>query len=135
MTGAPWREELHLATAGLVYSSEGDHPFELFALDEPRFAATPDGTAFAALVDAPADSPIDETTLAAFLARHTDATDPFDVETQRIRPRYEALQRLIEGRLRHVRVFRIGAIRVRCYVVGLDPEGRLSGLATTAIET
>src|SRR4051812_44824617 len=97
---ASQREALRLAIDGLVYSSEGDYPFEIFESDAPRRSAMPDRAAFATLVDAPRGVPIGETTLGAFMARHTVASDPFDVETQRVRPRYEALQRLIERRLR-----------------------------------
>lgn len=73
-------------------------------------------------------------TLEAFFARHTTTTDPYDQEAQRIRPRYEALAALLAGRLRDIRVYRIGKIEVSCYVAGIA-AGYLAGLKTIAIET
>lgn len=70
-----------------------------------------------------------------FFARHTTTSDPYDGETQRIRPKYEALVRLLSRRLRDVKAYRIGTIEIACYVAGLDAEGNLAGLKTVAIET
>ena len=70
-----------------------------------------------------------------FFARHTTTSDPYDGETQRIRPRYEELVRLLSRRLRDVKAYRIGRIEVACYVAGLDASGNLAGLKTVAIET
>jgi hypothetical protein len=70
-----------------------------------------------------------------FFARHTTTSDPYDGETQRIRPKYEELVRLLSRRLRDVKVYRIGRIEIACYVAGLDAEGNLAGLKTVAIET
>jgi nuclease A inhibitor-like protein len=70
-----------------------------------------------------------------FFARHTSTSDPYDGETQRIRPKYEELVRLLSRRLRDVKAYRIGRIEIDCYVAGLDAEGNLAGLRTVAIET
>lgn len=73
--------------------------------------------------------------LESFFGRHTTTSDPYDVEAQRIRPRYESLVRLLSRRLRDVKVYRIGKIEIACYIAGLDNHGNLAGLRTTAVET
>ena len=70
-----------------------------------------------------------------FFARHTTTSDPYDSESQHIRPRYEELVRVLSRYLRDVKVYRIGRIEIACYVVGLDGDGNLAGLKTVAIET
>lgn len=70
-----------------------------------------------------------------FFARHTTTSDPYDGETQRIRPRYEELARLLSRRLRDAKAYRIGRIEIACYVIGLDASGNLAGLKTVAVET
>jgi hypothetical protein len=95
----------------------------------------PDAAEFAELVSAPANSRIEIRSLADFFARHTTTADPFDVEAQKIRPRYEQLIGTLGRRLRGVQVYRLGNVEVTCYITGFDGEGNLSGLRTIAIET
>lgn len=95
----------------------------------------PDAAEFAQLVSAPPNSRIEIRSLADFFARHTVTADPYDVEAQKIRPRYEQLIGTIQRRLRDVQVYRLGNIEVTCYVTGFDADGNLSGLRSIAIET
>ncbi|HEV2147975.1 MAG TPA: nuclease A inhibitor family protein [Longimicrobiaceae bacterium] len=128
------RRELEQAAEGLVYSSEGDHPFEVFALPwGDAGPVTPE--AFAARVAAAPVEPVGEVSLDRFLAHHLETSDPYDTEAQRIRPRYERLKALLLERLDGVRVFRVGEVQVRCYVVGRDGRGNLAGYRTLAVET
>ncbi|HEX6909767.1 MAG TPA: nuclease A inhibitor family protein [Longimicrobium sp.] len=128
------RERLARESAGLTYTSESDRPFELFAL--PGAGDRPPGAdAFAGLVGAPVDAPREERDLDDFFARHTDTSDPHDAETQRIRPRYEALRETLRTALRWTTVYRLGRIEVQCWIVGGDGRGNLVGLRTVAVET
>ncbi|MEJ7718866.1 MAG: nuclease A inhibitor family protein [Thermoleophilaceae bacterium] len=90
---------------------------------------------FARLVGAPPGTPAGERDLDAFLARHLERSDPYDTEAQRLRPRYEQLKTALRTTLADVRVFRVGAVEVRCYIVGRTPNNSLAGLVTTAVET
>jgi hypothetical protein len=128
------RRALADAAAGLVYSSESDYPFEPFAAAKPNEWPMPP-RAFARSVGEADAVPATERSLGDFLARHIETSDPYDTRAQAIRPRYEALKGELETRLRDVRVYRVGIVRIRCYVVGLDDAGTLSGLRTTAVET
>jgi hypothetical protein len=128
------RAALEEAVEGLVYSSEGDYPFEFFFLPHADMEGL-DARGFAALVGAGDGVPVAERALDDFLARHTERSDPWDERAQAIRPRYERLTELLRERLQGVRVFRVGRLRIDCYVVGGDGRGNLAGLRTVAIET
>jgi len=78
---------------------------------------------------------VEERTLDEFLARHIERADPLDAKMQEMRPRFETLRATLRAKLRDVRVFRVGAVEVRCYVVGADSVGNLAGLVTTAFES
>lgn len=128
------RERLEREIDGLTYTSESDRPFAFFHL--PGAGDRPPGVdAFARLVGADARAPRDERDLDDFFARHTDTSDPWDDEAQRIRPRYEALRETLRHALRWTTVYRIGRIEVECYVVGGDGRGNLAGVRTVAVET
>jgi len=128
------KRELEAASADLTYGSESDRPFSFFFLpgagDEP-----PGVDEFARLVGEPAGTPAEERSLDHFFAGHTETSDPWDEQAQRIRPRYEALRELLRTRLRGATVYRLGRIEIRCYVVGGDGKGSLAGLETVAVET
>ena len=78
---------------------------------------------------------MEERDLDHFFARHAETSDPYDLEAQRIRPRYEELRELLRTALRGATVYRLGKIEVACYVVGGDGRGNLAGLRTVAVET
>ena len=131
------RAALEAAADGLVYSSESDRPFEYveLAAAAPPHLGPLTAERLAALLGAAPGTRIEERSLDRFLARHIETSDPYDAEAQRVRPRYEALRDVLRGSLADVRVFRVGEVEVRCYVVGWTPEGSLAGLVTTAVET
>jgi hypothetical protein len=129
------REELERASAGLVYSSESDRPFEFFSFPYAGRSSPPQAAEFAKLVAAKNGIPAEQRSLTDFFARHTATSDPYDSGAQKIRPRYEALIRVLSTRLRNARVYRLGKIEIQCYIAGLDGEGNLAGLKTVAIET
>jgi hypothetical protein len=129
------RERLAQAVEGLLYSSEGDRPLEPFEL-RAGAAGWPYGVdEFARRIGAAPDAPRQERSLYQLFGNHIENTDPYDTETQALRPRFEALRALLAAELREVRVFRIGRIEVDCYAVGDDGAGNLAGLHTVAVET
>ena len=128
------RQRLEEAAEGLLYTSESDYPFDYVffsagaepPLDEPTFRAA---------VAVPAGEVVEARTLDDFFARHIERVDPNDAVAVALVPRYERLKRTIRTSVRDARVFRVGTIVIRCYVVGVDPWGNVVGLATTAVET
>jgi hypothetical protein len=129
------RPRLQAAADGLVYTSESDRPFEWFELAGGAGGWPYGADEFARRVGAAAGAPVEERTLDRFFQPHIESTDPYDTRSQEIRPRYEALKRLLASELREVRVFRVGRIEIACYVVGDDGHGNLAGLRTVAVET
>jgi hypothetical protein len=128
------RHRLEEAAAGLLYTSESDYPFDYVFL--AAAAAPPlDEAAFRAAAAVPAGEVVEARTLDDFFARHIERVDPNDAVAVALVPRYERLKRTIRTSVRDARVFRVGTIAIRCYVVGVDPWGNVVGLATTAIET
>lgn len=133
--GPALRATLEDTAEGLLYTSESDRPFAFFALPGGAEGWPYDGETFARRVGLAEGTRVETRDLDDFLARHIETSDPYDVEAQRIRPRYEALKETLRTRLRDVRVFRAGSVEVACWMVGDDGRGNLVGLTTTAIET
>ncbi len=129
------RRRLEEAAEGLVYSSESDEPFEYVAFPGAGRLWPMGAAELAALAGAPPGAPAEERALDHFLMRHIETSDPYDVQAQRIRPRYERLRELLRQALGDVRVFRVGRIRIDCYVVGADGRGNVVGMRTVAVET
>ena len=132
------RARLELASGDLLYTSESDYPFTWFAGAPP--ASVPLALPLSigtmrAVVGAPPDAPAEVISLDAFFARHIERVDPYDSAAVALVPRYVALRETIRRTLPGVQVFRIGAIQVHCYAVGVDREGHVVGLETIAIET
>ena len=125
------RERLERAAAGLLYTSEGDAPFEWVELAGNDL--TPDG--FRALVAAAPGTRVEEVSLDRFFAGHIEGSDPGDPAAQALVERYRALRETLRAVLPDVRVIRVGEVEIRCYLVGRAPGGGLAGLATTALET
>ena len=132
--GESIQRRIERAADGLLYTSESDYPLEYFAT-----AADVDGpltiAGFRDAVGVPADSVVEEISLDAFFARHIEAADPNDPVAQALVPRYERLKSTLERSVRAPRVFRVGRILIRCYVVGTDAAGNVVGLTTFAVET
>ncbi|HEX8431434.1 MAG TPA: nuclease A inhibitor family protein [Longimicrobium sp.] len=128
------RGEVESAAAGLLYTSEGDHPLTWFTLPGAAAAWPMDAAAFAARAGAPAD-PAEEVSMDRFFARHIESADPADPGMQATKPRFEALKSLLTTKLREPRVFRLGSVEVQCYVVGDDGTGNVSGVKTVSVET
>jgi hypothetical protein len=123
------------AAAGLRYTSEGDYAFDELNIAGQKLAWPPSRDQFVRFIGASTDTVVKEVTLDQFFARHIEKADPQDATLQAMRPRFEALRQLFRDTLRDVRVFRVGAVEVRCYIVGVDADGSISGLVTTSLES
>jgi hypothetical protein len=129
------RADVEAAAEGLVYTSESDRPFEWWELPGGA-AGWPYGVdEFARRIGAQAGAPVEERTLDRFFKPHIETVDPMDTRSLEIRPRYEALKKLLATRLREVRVFRVGRVEIDTYAVGDDGRGNLAGVRTVAVET
>ena len=126
---------LREAASGLLYTSEGDHAFDVVSVPGGAGTWPLDAAQFASLMQLPAGTHVTTQSIEQFFARHIERADPADATLQAMRPRYEKLRDIVKTELRDARVFRAGEVEVRCYVVGSDANGNLCGLATTSTET
>lgn len=103
---------LRQASAGLLYPSESDRPFEAIRIG--RVDEIIKGRAFV-------EQSLDE----FFVELLT--TDDAD--------RYRALKQTLQQLLVKIRVYRVGATEVDVYILGQTSRGELAGLHTVSIET
>jgi hypothetical protein len=82
-----------------------------------------------------AGAKVEEITLEQFFHRATKIEDWYGDEEKESAQKFSDLQKLIETDLKDIKVFRVGEIEIDIYVVGVDADGNLAGLKTTAIET
>jgi hypothetical protein len=125
--------ELERATAGLLFMSESDYPFEVFRLEEAegltqeellrRKAGVAGGT------------PVVVQSVEEFFrvaAGEQEWKGAPEIETAR---RYQALVGLLKRTLEDARVYRVGEINVGVYIVGRSPAGNWLGVSTRVVET
>jgi Nuclease A inhibitor-like protein len=130
----PYRAELLEASAGLLYTSESDYPFDY--VSRPTFL--PDTltlAAFRVAFQIPRATPVEVRGIDRFFARHIENVDPSDAAAVALIPRYQNLKFQIQELLNAPNAYCVGTIQIRCYVVGTSPQGVIAGLATTSIET
>lgn len=128
--------ELQQLSDGLVYSSEGDHPFEVVRFADHDPAAPLTEERLRTIVGAAPPVRARLISVERVLARHTTLVDPLDTRAQALRPRYAALQDFLERRLTGTVAFRAGATPViDVWMLGRTAGGELLGVHTIAIET
>ena len=147
--GLSLREELEQASAGLSYMSESDYPFRFFTLPaEGLKDLTAEGflnclglsQQLLGELGVQTEQLVEEQSLEDFFPNEDDLAERHGAETDdpKVANEWKKLQQMLaalDERLRGVKVFRVGQVEIRCYIAGLDEQGNLAGLATTAIET
>jgi hypothetical protein len=111
------------ASAGLLYPSESDAPFDLF-----RWPAKGAGSARDVVMLRGAGRKMEEVMVDHFFAELV-ASDEGE--------RYEQLRRALESQLLELRILRLGSgeVKVDIYLIGRTRSGDWAGLHTTSVET
>ncbi len=123
--------EIEGACKGLIYLSETDAPVKAFACMKP----VPDRENFLQQLGVAEDQSVEESSFADLFARLTSIREWYgDAETERAK-KFLELQKLLEENLSDLKVFRVGSIRLEIFVMGVDKQGCLMGVRTTAVET
>lgn len=117
---------------GLIYISETDAPVIAFP-GQPADVVT--ANVILKQTGSPSDSPIEERDFAEFFGRLTAIRDWYGEAEKARAKKFLELQNLLEEDLRELKVFRVGAIRLDIFAVGIDKDGILAGVTTTAVET
>lgn len=124
-------EELGEATRGLLFLSESDYPFEVFKWG----GAGPTRESLRGLACAGPDAPV-ETRGAREFFRASASEPEWKGDTElAVARRFQALLRLLETSLTGLKVYRVGAVDIKVYVVGRAPSGSFIGVSTRVVET
>lgn len=125
-------DALTAAAAGLLMPSESDYPFEPFTWVGPG-PLTPE--ALVVFLGLPPGTPVETRTLERQFAALTRERDSWDEAECSTRARFAALQAAFEAQLGDIVVYRVGAVEIQVFIVGVDAEGACVGLRTTVVET
>jgi hypothetical protein len=115
---------LREASRGLFYPSESDAPLRVFRWKDCGKELS--AQVVSALARQRRDAPVEEVSMEDFFG---------ELEEGEEAERFRKLRRVLEEHLSGVRVFRIGAVKVKVYVVGKTQAGDWAGLQTTSVET
>jgi hypothetical protein len=117
---------LQQASAGLLYPSDSDEPFETFSWGKANGNLTPAVVQKFAGVG-PKEA-MKQVALGDFF-KNLISDDNDDAE------KYKALLQVVNAQLSGVKVFRFGDVEKEIYLVGKSKEGEWAGLKTKAVET
>lgn len=128
----PLTSAIAAACEGLVYISETDSPVMPFS------GSRADAVTAAIILQqtgTPSGEPVEERSADDLFTRLTADKEWYgEIEKARAK-KFLELWQLLEENVSSLKVFRIGSIRIRIYVVGLDKDGCLQGVTTLAVET
>jgi hypothetical protein len=117
---------LQKASAGLLYPSDTDAPFEAFSWGKATGDLTPKTAQKLAGVGP--KNAANQVTLTEFFENLTsDESDDAD--------KYKALLKVVNEQLSGVKVYRFGDVELDIYLVGKTKEGDWAGLKTKSVET
>ena len=125
-------ERITAVCEGLIYVSETDAPVTAFAAKD-----TAEITREAILHESgrDANAQIEMVAFNDLFDRLTAIKDWFGERETTRAERYLKLKELLEASLTELKVFRVGAVRIDIFVVGVDKNGCVMGVTTTAVET
>lgn len=109
-------EQLRRATAGVLFMSESDYPFEVIQWEG---LTAPTHEFIRSLTNESADCEIQELELENFLAGG----------------KYQNIVKVFTTNLSHHKVYKVGRINMPAYVVGRSSSGKWLGVSTRVVET
>jgi hypothetical protein len=125
-------KELERGSAGLLFMSESDYPFEVVRLDSVDEITEP---YLRALTKENADAPVEVKSLEDFFGRAASEADWKGAAELETAKSYQALMRVLKEDLEDVRVYKVGKINIPVYIIGRSPGGNWLGLSTRVVET
>lgn len=124
-------QEIRKASEGLYYISETDapfHPVEAAEAADPKQAALK-------LSGNNENEPVEEVTLEHFFRNAVKIYPDVTPEQQQTAQRFIHLQTSLLQNIKDVKVYRIGSIQIKAYILGRLPDGTCAGLSTQLVET
>ena len=125
-------EQIARKAAGLSYTSETDAPVDLF-VGNTTDAVTREN--LLSQVGIAANSPVETINFDDFFAPLTTIQNWFGRKEKSNAAKFARLRDLLKNNLEDLNVFKVGAIELDIYVVGLDAKNKLMGIVTKAVET
>lgn len=126
------RSELAQATAGLLFMSEADYPFQVIGWESPAEINLP---YLRDLAGRDANAAVAVGSIEDFFrAAVSEPAWKGERELAEAR-RYQALVRLLRENLDDLKVYRVGTIDIIVFIVGRSKTGAWVGLSTRVIET
>ncbi|WP_026999155.1 nuclease A inhibitor family protein [Eisenibacter elegans] len=126
---------LEQASAGLLYPSESDYPFEAIYWEWDQDAPL-SSESLREYLEEDEDTPISEIPLERFFRPVAEEKDWHSDEERLEVQQYQNLRKLLEQLLQDLRVFKVGDIEVDVFIVGKVPNTEdYAGLSTVVIET
>lgn len=123
--------ELKEASAGLLFMSESEYPFEVVRVDK---AEEPADT-LRRMSGAAADVPVLTESVEDFF-RVAVSEDEWRSPAERAEAkRYQALIALLKENLEQVMAYRVGSIKIQVFLIGRSASGSWLGLSTRVVET
>jgi hypothetical protein len=124
--------ELREASAGLLFMSESDYPFEVVLWEgrseiSPEFLRQQTGEAF--------DATVQTQTVEEFFRVAASEAEWRSAQERVEAKRYQALIRLMKENLSGLKVYRVGQTNIPVYIIGKSLSGNWLGLATRVVET
>ncbi|MBK0402431.1 nuclease A inhibitor family protein [Adhaeribacter sp. BT258] len=127
-------DKLKKASAGLLFMSESDYPFETVSFPAGKLLALDEESVKQAL-NLPAEAGIEKQELTYFLRNQTRELPEFSEEDKARAQRFRELENVLKQELKDVAVFRTGQTQIDAYVLGKMADGSTGGLKTRLIET
>jgi hypothetical protein len=125
---------LKKATAGLLFMSESDNPFEIVSFPSDKLTAlTPEAVVNA--VGKTAGTKVEQQEIDYFFRNQTQDLPEHTADDKARTQRFRELVTLLKKQLNEVAVFRIGETQIEAYILGKMQEGNIGGLKTLLIET
>lgn len=128
-------KSLEKASEGLLFMSESDYPFtgQLFkgqgssGITEQKMID---------LTDAPEDTKIETVDLDCFFENVANEQEWHSPEQKEEVAKYQNLIKLLKENLNDVKVYRIGEVEIKAFIIGTTKDGKdIAGLSTIQIET
>ncbi len=125
-------EQLKQASAGLLWMSESDYPFEVFFW-QGIAPATPE--TILQKTNHSQDTPMKIVQFDDFFQKAIKEEDWYEEEEKENVKRFQILVETLKSNLSQLQVYRLGKIEIDVYIVGETPTGDLAGLSTMVVET
>ncbi|MGD2181318.1 nuclease A inhibitor family protein [Lusitaniella coriacea] len=125
-------DRLHQLSSNLLWMSETDAPFEVFAWSDGE-EMTPKN--LLQKIDRALDTTVKMVDLDKFFKNAIAEQDWYDEEEREIAQRYRSLVETLKQSLSKIKVYQVGQTEIDVYIVGQLPSGNWVGLSTKVVET